>query len=81
VAQRTSSSRRSTNPSPSPSLLPREQLLAPDVEDEHSEQREGRAFRDDRIEDIGEYCLRDLRATAQLYRKLETTLLPLFKGG
>jgi DNA polymerase elongation subunit (family B) len=41
----------------------------------------GRAYRDGRIEDIGEYCLRDVRATAQLYRKLETTLLPLFKGG
>ena len=40
-----------------------------------------RAYRDGRIEDIGEYCLRDVRATAQLYSKLETTLLPLFKGG
>lgn len=40
-----------------------------------------RAYRDGRIEDIGEYCLRDVRATAQLYGKLETTLLPLFKGG
>jgi predicted PolB exonuclease-like 3'-5' exonuclease len=39
-----------------------------------------RAYRDGRIEDIGEYCLRDVRATAQLYRKLETTLLPLFRG-
>ena len=41
----------------------------------------GRAYRDGRIEDIGEYCLRDVRATAQLYKKLENTLLPLFKGG
>lgn len=41
----------------------------------------GRAYREGRIEDIGEYCLRDVRATAALYRKLETTLLPLFKGG
>ena len=41
----------------------------------------GRAYRDGRIEDIGEYCLRDVRATAQLYTKLETTLLPHFKGG
>lgn len=41
----------------------------------------GRAYRDGRIEDIGEYCLRDVRATAALYRKLETTLIPLFKGG
>ncbi|MBL6721677.1 MAG: ribonuclease H-like domain-containing protein [Planctomycetes bacterium] len=40
-----------------------------------------RAYRQGRIEDIGEYCLRDVRATAQLYRKLEHTLLPLFKGG
>jgi DNA polymerase elongation subunit (family B) len=41
----------------------------------------GRAYRDGRIEDIGEYCMRDVRATAQLFKKLETTLLPLFKGG
>lgn len=40
-----------------------------------------RAYREGRIEDIGEYCLRDVRATAQLYRRLESTLLPLFKGG
>lgn len=40
-----------------------------------------RFYREGRIEDIGEYCLRDVRATAQLYQKLETTLLPLFKGG
>jgi 3'-5' exonuclease len=41
----------------------------------------GRAYRDGRIEDIGEYCLRDVRATAELYKKLQPTLLPLFKGG
>jgi hypothetical protein len=41
----------------------------------------GRAYREGRIEDIGEYCLRDVRATAQLYQKLEGTILPLFKGG
>ena len=40
-----------------------------------------RAYRDGRIEDIGEYCLRDVRATAQLYAKLAPTLLPHFKGG
>jgi len=40
-----------------------------------------RAYREGRIDDIGEYCLRDVRATAQLYQKLETTMLPLFKGG
>jgi len=40
-----------------------------------------RAYRDGRIDEIGEYCLRDVRATAELYKKLETTMLPLFKGG
>jgi DNA polymerase elongation subunit (family B) len=40
----------------------------------------GRAYREGRIDDIGEYCLRDVRATAQLYRKLEDTLLPAFVG-
>ncbi|MDA1264472.1 MAG: ribonuclease H-like domain-containing protein [Planctomycetota bacterium] len=40
-----------------------------------------RAYRDGRIEDIGEYCLRDVRATGQLYERLGPTLLPLFKGG
>lgn len=37
------------------------------------------AYRAGRVEDIGEYCLRDTRATAELYRKLAPTLLPLFK--
>jgi hypothetical protein len=41
----------------------------------------GRAYREGKIEDIGEYCLRDVRATAQLYRKLEPTLLALYRGG
>jgi hypothetical protein len=41
----------------------------------------GRAYREGRIEDIGEYCLRDVRATGELYTKLAHTLLPLFKGG
>ena len=41
----------------------------------------GRAYREGKIEDIGEYCLRDVRATGELYKKLETTLLPHFKGG
>jgi 3'-5' exonuclease len=40
-----------------------------------------RAYREGRLEEIGEYCLRDVRATAELYRKLEHTLLPLFQGG
>lgn len=41
----------------------------------------GRAYREGRIEEIGEYCLRDVRATAELYTKVEGTLLPLFQGG
>ncbi len=41
----------------------------------------GRAYREGRIEDIGEYCLRDVRATSHLYQRLAPTLLPLFRGG
>lgn len=37
-----------------------------------------RAYREGRIEEIGEYCLRDVRATAQIYTKIADTLLPLF---
>lgn len=40
----------------------------------------GRAYRDGRIEDIGEYCLRDVRATAELYRRLRGTMLPPYGG-
>jgi hypothetical protein len=40
-----------------------------------------RVYRSGRIDDIGEYCLRDVRATAQLYQKLAGTMLPLFAGG
>jgi DNA polymerase elongation subunit (family B) len=40
-----------------------------------------RVYRAGRIDDIGEYCLRDVRATAQLYQRLEPTILPLFQGG
>jgi DNA polymerase elongation subunit (family B) len=40
-----------------------------------------RVYRQGRIDDIGEYCLRDVRATAQLYQRLEATLLPHFNGG
>ena len=36
-----------------------------------------RAYREGRVEDIGEYCLRDVRATAELYRRLERTILPV----
>ncbi len=39
-----------------------------------------RAYREGRIEEIGEYCLRDVRATAELFARLEKTLLPLFSS-
>lgn len=41
----------------------------------------GRVYRAGGIEEIGEYCLRDVRATAELYCKLKDTMLPLFRGG
>lgn len=41
----------------------------------------GRCYREGRIDEIGEYCLRDVVATAELYRKLEGTILPHFRGG
>jgi 3'-5' exonuclease len=34
-----------------------------------------RAYREGAIEDIGEYCLRDTRATAELFRKIKPTLI------
>lgn len=34
--------------------------------------------RDGRYDEIAEYCLRDTRATADLFRRLEGTLVPLF---
>jgi DNA polymerase elongation subunit (family B) len=40
----------------------------------------GRAYRDGRIDEIGEYCLRDVRATGELFRKVKDTLLPLFQS-
>jgi hypothetical protein len=40
-----------------------------------------RAYRDGRIEDIGEYCLRDVRATGELFRKLNKTLMPILGKG
>jgi len=40
-----------------------------------------RVYRAGRIDDIGEYCLRDVRATAQLYSRIAPTMLPLFQGG
>jgi len=39
-----------------------------------------RVYRQGRIDDIGEYCLRDVRATSQLYKRVEPTLLPLLLG-
>jgi len=41
----------------------------------------GRAYREGRIEEIGEYCLRDVRATGELYNCVESSLIPLFRGG
>ncbi len=38
----------------------------------------GRAYREGRIEEIGEYCLRDVRATGELYTRVKDTLIPLF---
>ena len=38
-----------------------------------------RYYREGRIEEIGEYCLRDVRATAQLYAQLRETVIPLFR--
>ncbi|MFT5289345.1 MAG: hypothetical protein ACI8QS_000741 [Planctomycetota bacterium] len=37
----------------------------------------GRAYDEGRIDEIGEYCLRDVRATGELFKHLEHTLLPL----
>ena len=38
-------------------------------------------WKEGRIDEIGEYCLRDVRATGELYGRVEKTLLPLFRGG
>jgi hypothetical protein len=32
-----------------------------------------------RYDEIAEYCLRDTRATADLFQKLRNTLIPLYK--
>lgn len=37
------------------------------------------AYRQGRLPEILDYCRRDVEATAALFRKLETTLLPLFR--
>ncbi len=38
----------------------------------------GQKARDGRYDQIAEYCLRDTRATADLFRRLRPTLIPLF---
>ena len=38
-----------------------------------------RAYREGRLSEIAEYCRRDVEATAELFRRLEPTLLPLFR--
>lgn len=38
----------------------------------------GAYYRDGRIDEIAEYCLRDAVATAELYRKVEKTLIDLY---
>jgi DNA polymerase elongation subunit (family B) len=38
----------------------------------------GDAYREGRLAEIADYCRRDVEATAALYRKVETTLLPFF---
>ena len=39
----------------------------------------GDAYREGRLGEIADYCRRDVEATAALFTRLETTLLPLFK--
>ena len=39
----------------------------------------GDAYREGRLGEIADYCRKDVEATAALFRRLETTLLPLFK--
>lgn len=38
----------------------------------------GDAYREGRLAQVADYCRRDVEATAELYRRLEKTLLPLF---
>jgi len=37
-----------------------------------------KTYRAGELERIGDYCLRDARATAELYQRVESTLVPLF---
>jgi hypothetical protein len=39
----------------------------------------GDAYREGRLAEIADYCRKDVEATAALYRRLESTLLPLFR--
>ena len=39
----------------------------------------GDAYREGRLAEVAEYCRRDVEATAALFKRLEPTLLPLFK--
>ena len=39
----------------------------------------GRAYREGRLDEIGEYCLRDVRATGELFDRVKDTLIPLFR--
>jgi DNA polymerase elongation subunit (family B) len=39
----------------------------------------GDLYRQGRVREIADYCRRDVEATAALYRRLEPTLLPLFR--
>jgi 3'-5' exonuclease len=39
----------------------------------------GDAYREGRLAEVAAYCRRDVEATAALFRRLETTLLPLFR--
>jgi DNA polymerase elongation subunit (family B) len=41
----------------------------------------GPYYREGRIGEIAAYCRRDVEATAELYRKVEATLLPVLEGG
>jgi 3'-5' exonuclease len=39
----------------------------------------GDAYREGRLDEIADYCRRDVEATAALFKRLEMTLLPLFR--
>jgi 3'-5' exonuclease len=39
----------------------------------------GDAYREGRLGEVADYCRKDVEATAALYRRLESTLLPLFR--